>query len=454
MIYATLVLFSLFILFQLLYIFIPLFSGKGRSEGIKLLEEKEFSILIPAFNEEKTILNCLQGIVNLGYSNYEAIFINDGSSDQTMKVLYEYLDLKPIQRTPTQIGQHEPARGFYQSANFPRVFLLDKENGGKADALNAGIAYSKKSLIITLDADSILAPDALAAMNTSFEDEKVLAAGGMIQISQGFTGSHIKPKPVFNLPGIIRYQIIQYLTDFYLHKTTQEKLKSITVIAGAFGAFRRHALLEINGYRKTVGEDLDITLRIHKLIKTKYKKHKLIFVPQALCYTECPSSYKALFSQRFRWQRGFIDCLLHFRKSYFTNLGFPVSIYLLVDSLILGTLNAYPTILIPIILLFTKNYSMALFFLSFTFLLALFRSIMALLVAGRFGHVYSRKDLLKITLFVPFEILTYRLLGLVFVTFGTILYFKDKDVWNNVDRIGTNKQSYGEGIMLNRKEVG
>ncbi|MGM0902163.1 MAG: glycosyltransferase [Bacillota bacterium] len=271
MVYITLVLFSLFILFQLLYIFIPLFSVKGRSEGIKLQEEKEFSILIPAFNEEKIILNCLQGIVNLDYSNYEAIFINDGSTDQTLNILSEYLDFRPIQRTPIQIPQHEPARGFYQSSKFPKIFLLDKKNGGKADALNAGIDYSQSSLIITLDADSILAPNALAAMNTSFEDEKVLAAGGMIQISQGFTGSHVKPKPVFNLPAIIRYQVIQYLTDFYLHKTTQAKLKSITVIAGAFGAFQKYALLEVNGYRKTVGEDLDITLRMHKLIKTKYK---------------------------------------------------------------------------------------------------------------------------------------------------------------------------------------
>ncbi|MGM0902162.1 MAG: hypothetical protein ACQEXB_13845 [Bacillota bacterium] len=120
----------------------------------------------------------------------------------------------------------------------------------------------------------------------------------------------------------------------------------------------------------------------------------------------------------------------------------------------MGTLNAYPTMLIPIILLFTKNYSMALFFLSFTFLLALYRSIMALLVAGRFGHIYSLKDLVKISFFVPFEIVTYRLLGLVFVTIGTILYFKNKHVWNKVDRIGTNTQSYGDGIMIQRKEVG
>ncbi|SEM94028.1 Glycosyltransferase, catalytic subunit of cellulose synthase and poly-beta-1,6-N-acetylglucosamine synthase [Mesobacillus persicus] len=452
--WIALALFSTFILFQMLYIFIPLYTIKGNKDVKKLKVEKGFSILIPAFNEEKTILNCLQGIVNLNYKNFEAIFINDGSSDQTLELLTDYLDLRPLSRTSSTFTQFERINGFYQSEKHPNIFVLDKANGGKADALNAGIAYSLRKLVITLDADSILEPNALTVMNQAFEDKKVIAAGGMVQISQGFTGSHVKPKPVFNVPGLIRYQIIQYLTDFYLHKTTQAKLKSITVIAGAFGAFQKQALIEVNGYRKTVGEDLDITLRMHKLIKAKYKKHKLIFVPNACCYTECPENYRGLFSQRFRWQKGFIDCLIHFRKSYFKNLGIPVSIYILIDSLILGTLNAYPTMIIPIILLITKNYEMALFFLAITFLLALSRSMVAMVVAGRFGHHYSNWDKLKVSLFIPFEILTYRLLGLVFVTVGTILFFKNKNSWNRVDRVGMNKQNYGEGIRIPRKEVG
>ena len=192
-----------------------------------------------------------------------------------------------------------------------------------------------------MDADSVLEPNALAAMNTAFEDEKVIAAGGMVQISQGYNGSYLMPKPVFNVSGIIRYQIIQYLTDFYLHKTTQSKLKSITVIAGAFGAFRRYALFDVKGYRKTVGEDLDITLRMQNLVKKKYKNYKLLFVPYAICFTECPSTFKSLFNQRIRWQKGFLDCVIHFRKSFFIRLGFPVSTYLLLDSLILGNYKCF-----------------------------------------------------------------------------------------------------------------
>ena len=258
---------------------------------------------------------------------------------------------------------------------------------------------------------------------------------------------------MFNISGLIRYQVIQYLTDFYLHKTTQAKLRSITVIAGAFGAFRKHALFEVYGYRNTVGEDLDITLRMHALIKKKYKRYKLIFVPNAICYTECPSTFKDLLSQRIRWQKGFIDCLLHYKKSFFVNLGIPVSIYMLVDSLILGTLNAFPTMLVPLLIVINHNYGITLFFLSITFLLALYRSITTMIISRRYGHKYSPKDYLKLTLFIPIEILTYRLLGLVFVTFGTILYAKNKEGWNSIERIGINNQSYVDGISVQIKKT-
>ncbi len=438
MIVACLALFLIFILFQLLYIFIPLYVIKKENRFKMVKEEKGISILIPAYNEETVILDCLQGILNLNYTNFEAIFINDGSKDHTFQLLYSYLDLIPEERSPAKQLSHQRVRGFYKSANCPNIYVLNKVNGGKADSLNAGIDYAKNEIIITLDADSVLNTKALAAMNAAFEDEKVLAAGGMVQISQGYNGVFTTPQPIFSVSGLIRYQLIQYLTDFYLHKITQAKLKSITVIAGAFGAFRRYALFEVNGYRSTVGEDLDITLRMQGLIKQKYKNHKLIFVPYAICYTECPSTLKSLFSQRIRWQKGFIDCMINFKKSFFRSLGIPVSIYLLVDSLILGTLNAYPTILIPIILLFTNNYSMALFFLSITFLLALYRSITAIIISRRHGHKYSKLDYLKICLFIPFEIVTFRLLGLIFVTAGTLLYLKNKEGWNKVDRVGVN----------------
>ena len=246
------VVFIVFVSFQVLYIFFPLFTIRGHNQFQKQITEKSITILVPAFNEEKIIHHCLQGIVNLNYSNYEAIIINDGSSDKTLQKLYNYLQLNKVNKSPANQIPHEHVLGYYQSTLYPKIFIIDKENGGKADALNAGIEYASHDIIITLDADSVLDPHALTAMNQAFDDDKVLSAGGMVQIAQGFNGDFTKPKPVFTISNLIRYQIIQYITDFYLYKTTQAKLGSITVIAGAFGTFRRAALFEVNGFRKTV----------------------------------------------------------------------------------------------------------------------------------------------------------------------------------------------------------
>lgn len=449
----TLVLFIIFIMFQILYIFVPLFSVKKSSAIIKSDKEKSMSILIPAFNEEKVILNCLQGIVNTKYKNYEAIFINDGSTDRTLPLLMHHLNLEPThKRLPTLKISYEPINGVYQSKRYPNIFVIDKENGGKADALNAGIDYLKNELVVTLDADSILEPHSLEFMNHSFTDEKVLAAGGLVQIVQGTKGNYLKPEPTFLTSGIIKYQILQYLTDFYLHKYTQMKMKSITVISGAFGAFRKDILFEVGGFRKTVGEDMDITLRIQRLIKMKYKDCKLIYSQQAICYTECPATYKDLFNQRIRWQKAFIDCLITYKSSFFKTFGFRLSIFLLIDSLLLGMLCAFPIAFIPIMLIINSDqYMIVLGFLTVTFFLGNYQGLITLIVSRRLGLHYTKLDYLKISIFIPIQILTYRLLGVAFVIVGTVMYMKNKDKWNVAKRVGTNNQTYSQGVLVNEK---
>ncbi|WP_208585642.1 glycosyltransferase family 2 protein [Gracilibacillus suaedae] len=453
----TLVLFIFFICFQLLYILYPLYAVNKTNKGTRLKREKGISVVIPAYNEEAIILNCLQGIINLNYNNYEIIFVNDGSQDKTLQILNDQLDLRPtFKKLPAVKIPHQEIKDIYHSELFPKIYLIDKVNGGKADALNAGIEYAAKEIVVTLDADSILDPDSLSAINSSFEDKNIIAAGGLVQIQQGFRGSILKPRPTFKLRGLVRYQIIQYLTSFYLHKFTQAKLNSITVIAGAFGAFRKQALFDANGYRKTVGEDMDITLKIHKLMKTnnRYKKGKLTFIPQAICYTQCPETFKDLYNQRIRWQKAFIDCILHFKKSLFRHLGFSASFFLIFDSFLLGTLSAFPTILIPItLLIYINGYMVAAALFTVAIFLAIYQGIVMVIVGARFGMNYSGRQLLKVLLFIPFEAITYRLLGLLFVTTGTILYFKNKNSWYVSKRIKHSQQPTVSKISLNKNTI-
>ncbi|SER68015.1 Glycosyltransferase, catalytic subunit of cellulose synthase and poly-beta-1,6-N-acetylglucosamine synthase [Gracilibacillus ureilyticus] len=441
MLMATLIVFGLYVMIQIAYLFYPLFSVKKSENSVRLDKEKGISVIIPAFNEEQIILNSLQGIINLKYSNYEVIFVNDGSSDNTLSLLHSHLDLQPVELVPASKISHNEINQIYQSGISPKIYLIDKENGGKADALNAGIEYASKELIVTLDADSMLDPLSLCEVNSAFQKETVIAGGGLVQITQGFTGNFLYLRPSFKTKGIIRYQILQYLTAFYLHKMTQSKLKSIIVIAGAFGAFRKQVLFDVNGYRKTVGEDMDITLKIHRLIKTtrKYRKSTLAFIPRAICYTECPSTLKELVQQRIRWQKGFIDCVIHFRRDFFQKLGFRVSFMLLFEYLLLGTLNAFPTAMIPIMLLiYPDNYMVAVALFSTTAFLSIYQGFITLIVAARFGSKYSFKQLIKVLLFIPVETITYRLLGLVFVISGTIMYMVNKNSWHVTKRTGQN----------------
>jgi poly-beta-1,6-N-acetyl-D-glucosamine synthase len=457
MLIFTLTLFALYIFFQLLYIFLPLFTVRPHHRLKRLNEEKGISILIPAYNEKKVILNCIQGLVNLKYKNFEAIFVNDGSTDGTLDLLIDHLQLEPTYlKLPAVKIPHQQIKEVYRSRLFPKVYCIDKVNGGKADALNAGTEYSSKNIVITLDADSVLEPNSLQMINSVFEDEKILAAGGMVQIGQGFKGNYLNPEPTFKQKGIIRFQIMQYLTSFYLHKLTQTKMKSIVVIAGAFGAFRKKILQEVNGYRRTVGEDMDITLRIQKLIKTKkkYKKSKLVFVPQALCYTECPETFKDLYNQRIRWQKAFVDCVMYYKSAFFKQLGIRLSFFFLVEALLLGTINAFFLLLIPIMLIFNQeHYMIAVALFTITFVLSNYQSIATMIVSKRFGLHYSRENYLKIALFIPFEVITYRLLGVLFVITGTILYFKNKDAWNVSIRNGTNASLYGEVVPIRKDQA-
>ncbi|GGM23596.1 glycosyl transferase [Paraliobacillus quinghaiensis] len=432
----TLFLFFLFVLFHTLYIFIPLYTSTKQSK-VYPTKEKGFSILIPSYNETLVIENCLNGILNVNYKELEILFINDGSTDNSLDTFDTHLMLIKTEKVKKEILNHKQVKDVYHSEKYPYIWVIDKENGGKADALNTGINFAENEIIITLDADSILEPNSLNEMNLSFSDESIVAAGGLVNIVQGFKRTDNKLIPHYKISGLIRYQVIQYLTAFYLHKTTQSKFGSITVIAGAFGAFRRSVLIQANGYRLTVGEDMDITLRIQELIGKGLKGKRIVFVPEAVCYTECPASFKNLYKQRIRWQKAFVDCIFTYTKSFYRKMNFRVSTYLLLDSLLLGTISAYPALMVPIIVIITmNNLILSLILLTMSIVLAIMQNIATLIVSRRFGHFYGFRDYISILLFLPIEVMFFRITGLFFVIIGTILYFFDKDGWSRSERIG------------------
>lgn len=214
-------------LFQFIYLIIPVVRLiKNPPKPIELQDQEKITLLIPAYNEESIILTCVYGILQLNYARYQAIIINDGSTDDTLDVLRKQLRLKPVVLRKARLLAHNPIINCYQSADFPRIFVIDKINGGKADALNAGIEYATGELVVTLDADCVLSSNSMQAVNSCFKNQNTIAAGGAVHILQGAANGSTASSQIFKVKALIKFQIIQYLTAFYLFRITQEKFNA------------------------------------------------------------------------------------------------------------------------------------------------------------------------------------------------------------------------------------
>jgi cellulose synthase/poly-beta-1,6-N-acetylglucosamine synthase-like glycosyltransferase len=281
---------------------------------------KPVSLLVPAYNEASNIVESVKSILQLQYPMYEVILINDGSSDDTLERLCEAFDLTISNIVIRKQLPSMEIKAIYESAMHPNLFVVDKENGGKADAMNAGVNVSKYPLICSMDADSILEPDVLLKIVRPFvEDKTTVAAGGTIRIANGCEITNGRITKV-GLPKnlLVKFQVIEYLRAFLAGRMAFSILNSLIIISGAFGIFRKDKVIEIGGYKKnTVADDMELVVRLHARLKEKNEPYSIKFIPDPVCWTEAPSNLKNLGIQRERWQRGMLESLLHNKEILF-----------------------------------------------------------------------------------------------------------------------------------------
>jgi len=279
------------------------------------------SLLAPAFNEELTIVESIRSLLSLQYPDFEVLVINDGSRDGTLARVIGEFGLERVERFVDNSVEHAPIRGFYASAALPRLLVIDKDNGGKADALNAGINACRTSLFCAIDADSILEADALLRVVRPFVDEPhlTIAAGGTIRIANGCkvdSGRIVDVGLPTNFLALV--QIMEYLRAFLMARLALGKMQVLTVISGAFGLFRRQRVVEVGGYSHgTVGEDMELVLKLHRHMRDLKLPYRIEFIAEPVCWTECPDSLKVLGRQRSRWQRGALECFAKHRGMLF-----------------------------------------------------------------------------------------------------------------------------------------
>lgn len=441
-----LLLFAIFFSLQLMYLFLSLkLSKPEKQESGKRVPQQKLTILVPAYNEEMVLRSCLEGFRNLVYRNYELIIINDGSKDDSIPLLMDVLQLRECPLPAMNKLEYEAVKMTYCSDLYPHIHVIDKENGGKADALNAGADHSTGDIIITLDADSVLEKNSLIHINEAMQDPLVIAGGGMVHVGQMYKGGH----PEFKGKGLVKYQLSDYMLSFYVKRLVQSKFGLMSVVSGAFGAFRNYALFEVGGYKKTIGEDMEITLNFQKLIHQKYKKSKMLFIPKAQCYTEVPADFKNLSKQRVRWQKGFLDSLRIYNKHKVHNLGMKLVMFLVLDALLPGVVGIVTTFAL-VVSLFTGNLvGLTLILLIMTATLQICLRLTAYRIAMQYDHRYSVADYAKIFVFSILEYPTYRMLDTYYFLYGSFAYlFQHNHAWNKVERTGL-VSIYPENLAVN-----
>lgn len=403
------------------------------------------TILVPAYNEQATIVASVRALLRCHYKQFEVIVINDGSHDRTREVMQEAFDLVPIDRVPRAELKTQPISSISVCPYDHRVVLIDKRNGGKADSLNAGIRYANYPLFCAIDADTLLDPAALSRLAWEFQgSEDTVAVGGIVRVINGSTThdgiiTHIATprNPIVNL------QILEYLRAFLGGRIAWSRLGMLLIISGAFGLFRRDAVVEAGGYdTTTVGEDAELILRLHRTRRDRGKPCRITFFPDPICWTEAPSSLRVLTRQRDRWQRGLIEMLVRHhtmlgRRRYgviglcalpyfvlFEALGPPVQ------------LAGYTTFALTLALgLGTPTYLIG--FITLTVIFGLIISFVTLLMEERAFQRYPNwRDLAYLIATAVIENFAYRQYLALVCTRAWWRYLRHKSGWGEMTRTG------------------
>ncbi|MGH6885378.1 MAG: glycosyltransferase family 2 protein [Geminicoccales bacterium] len=297
-------------------------------EQVRLAEDEDFqrlmqsdalppiTILVPAYNEAATIEASVTAILTLEYRHFEVVVVNDGSKDETIDRLRHAFDLYEVPRTYPEGIPTRPLRALYRSRTRTRLTVIDKDNGGKADSLNAAINASRFPLVIAIDADTLIEPDALLRLTRPFLlGARIAAVGGTIRVANGCAvrdGRITDPRvPRRFLPGV---QVVEYLRAFLFGRLGWNRLGGSLVISGAFGLFRKDYLHAIGGYHvSSVVEDLDLVVRLHRHLRQRKIPYEIAFIPDPVAWTEVPESGRVLARQRERWHRGLIAAMWRYK---------------------------------------------------------------------------------------------------------------------------------------------
>lgn len=405
------------------------------------------SLIIPAYNEQATIVESVRSGLALKYPDLEIVVVNDGSKDDTLPTLIQAFQLRPVTRAHDLVVPHAPVRGVYSSKLYPRLLVVDKENGGgKANASNAGINFARNELFCVIDADSLLEGEALLrAVRPFLEDpQKMIAVGGTIRILNGcvIRAGQIKEVrlPSHFLPLV---QNMEYIRAFLMARLAWSYWGMLGIISGAFGIFRRDIALDAGGYSiNCIGEDYELVIKMHRAMREKQLPYAMRYVPEPVCWTEGPETTAMLGNQRKRWQRGALQVFFKHRKMLLNPKYGRIGMLAFLHSLIVDVIGPFAEvagyILIPALwLLGVLDGNFVLAYIAVFFGFGIFISLCTLaLEEMQLMRVPRARDLLKLAGVAVIENFGYRQLNNIWRMIGWWEFLCRKKGWGQMTRKG------------------
>jgi cellulose synthase/poly-beta-1,6-N-acetylglucosamine synthase-like glycosyltransferase len=422
------------------------------------------TMLAPAYNEEATVVQSIRALLTLQYPDLEVMVINDGSSDTTLQTLVDEFEMYPVYPIYRRRVETQPVTGIYRSAVNPNLVVVDKENGGKADALNVGINVASGDLVCAIDADTLIESDALLRMVRPFLlNEEVVAAGATIRI---VNSSEVKAGRVVssNVPRnpLAGFQVGEYLRAFLFGRLGWNRLGGNLIISGAFGLFRREQVLEVGGYlHDTVGEDMELVARLRRNSYLTGGPKRVEFIPDPVAWTEAPESIRVLGRQRDRWHRGLSDVLWRYRGVMFNPryraFGLVVYPYFFFVELLAPVIELIGLLGLGIgLLIGAINVPFAILFFLVAYglgaVLTLFTLVLEEISYHRYDSVGGRA---RMVMWALLENLGYRQMTVVWRIRGIVKYLRGRKDWGAMTRTGfTVEAGIGEVGVLESKPDG
>lgn len=415
---------------------------------------KPVSIIVPAYNEEVGILDSVHSLLSLSYPQLEIIVVNDGSSDGTQAKMITHFQMEPVQKAIRQQLDTEPVNAVYRSTIHPHLFLIDKQNGGKADALNAGINLSKYPYFCSIDGDSILAPTSLLKVMKPIVESNgdVIASGGSVRIANG---SDISMGNVLHVSlsenKLIVMQVIEYLRAFLMGRIALSQYNMVLIISGAFSVFSKKSVIEAGGYLKnTIGEDMELVVRLHRMMKEQKSNKRIVFVPDPVCWTEAPENMRDLRRQRIRWHQGLVESLRTHRKMTLNPkygvvgmISFPY--FWVIECL--GPLIELGGYLYIVLAFFTGGiYLEFAMILSVLFILygSIF-SMVSVLFEGWAMKTYPKiSDIIRLFIYSCTEVFWYRPVTIFWRCEGILQFLLKRSEWGHMERKGLARKGFEE----------